>query len=426
MMPSVQNAQPRLAGEPAVPVTEHGTQPVTVSQLRILNQLVSQLSVLTGQTESAHWRLLRHDLGVMDDAPLLARHFPAAEQNLNQRLMLPAQTSSHQQLLNQLSEVIGKNDHRQAVSDYLLRQFGHSSLSQLTQEQLRHLLTMLQNGQLKHHGNPSGVMASAQTSAVAGKTTVINPFTMTPFSVRDIAQLSQPQITLALNQLLTQGENRIQMINYLQQQFGHSVINLLTAQQQKTVLTLLLSGQLSGTASAQQQLTPSQLNSLNQQVLRLASDTGEPPVRIWQSILTLSNVQMAAQIPASYFSLFSHWLLSQQQLAHQPAPVLQHIQQHLPAPVTAQEWQQIVNHAQQQWQITANSILTSAQLQQVMYLVAQHQIKQAAYQTEHHLLQPVYNPLFAWFRDPVKALSARPGLMLVMIISAIALLWLLI
>lgn len=91
---------------------------------------------------------MKHDLGVKSDTPLQSRHFPAAEQNLNQRLEVAQQNHANRQVLSQLTELLSQGNNRQAVSDFIRQQYGQTALSQLTPEQLKNVLTLLQQGQL--------------------------------------------------------------------------------------------------------------------------------------------------------------------------------------------------------------------------------------------------------------------------------------
>lgn len=85
--------------------------------------------------------------GDKNDAPLLSRHFPAAEQNLTQRLGVAQQNHANRQVLSQLTELLGVGNNRQAVSDFIRQQYGQTALSQLTPDQLKNVLTLLQQGQ---------------------------------------------------------------------------------------------------------------------------------------------------------------------------------------------------------------------------------------------------------------------------------------
>lgn len=94
------------------------------------------------------WASLRHDLGADKGGELLARHFQPAEQLLQTRLTQAQQNHAGRQLLQQLAELLPQGNNRQAVSDFIRQQFGHTVLSQLSPPQLQQVLNLLQTGGL--------------------------------------------------------------------------------------------------------------------------------------------------------------------------------------------------------------------------------------------------------------------------------------
>lgn len=75
--------------------------------------------------------------------------FPRCRANLNQRINTAQQNHTTRQIvLSQLTELLGQGNNRQAVSDFIRQQYGHTALSQLTPEQLKTVLTLLQSNQL--------------------------------------------------------------------------------------------------------------------------------------------------------------------------------------------------------------------------------------------------------------------------------------
>ncbi|MTH46387.1 flagella biosynthesis regulator Flk [Intestinirhabdus alba] len=144
-----------LSGPPARPPGEGlnappaaGELPLSTRQRTVLEQLITQLCSLTRQQGAEVWAGIKHDLGVKSGSPLLSRHFPAAEQNLNQRLEAATQNHATRQVLAQLTGLLNQGNNRQAVSDFIRQQFGQTALSQLTPEQLKTVLTMLRQGEL--------------------------------------------------------------------------------------------------------------------------------------------------------------------------------------------------------------------------------------------------------------------------------------
>lgn len=335
MMQPIHGATPRPAGEPPTSPHSAGEQPLSTQQRTVLERLITRLVALTQQQSAEVWAGMKHDLGLKSDAPLLSRHFPAAEQNLNQRLGQAQQTHTQRQVLSQLTELLSVGNNRQAVSDYIRQQFGHTALNQLSGDQLKTVLTLLQNAQLN---------------------------------------IPQPQQRPATDR----------------------------------------------------PLLPAEHNTLNQQVTKLAAATGESPKLIWQSMLELSNVKTGELIPAKHFAALSTWLAARQTLADQPAPTLHTIQAALRQPLETREWQEISDYAQQRFQATPQTVLTTAQVQDLLNQVFLRRSERSPETLEVRHIQPIYSPLIAFFTQPVKTVSARPGLAMFLLVLVILLLWLVI
>ncbi len=309
-----------------------GEQPLSTQQRTVLERLITRLVALTRQQSAEVWAGIKHDLGLKNEMPLLSRHFPAAEQNLTQRLDAAQQSHSNRQTLAQLTELLNLGNNRQAVSDFIRQQYGQTALSQLSPEQLKGVLTLLQNNELS---------------------------------------IPQPQ-------------------------------------------------QRPGT---DRPLLPAEHNTLNQLVTKLAAATGESGKLIWQSMLELSGVKTGELIPAKQFTHLVTWLQARQTLSTQPAPTLHTLQAALKQPLEPQEWDQLQDHARQQWQVTPQSVLTTAQVQDLLNQVFLRRAERPQNAPEIGDIQPIHRP-FAPLYDTVKALSARPGLMLIALLVAFAVLWL--
>ena len=132
----------------ASPRTGPGDQPLTPAQRTTLERLIVKIMSLSSLKSPELWAGMRHEVGVKNDAGLLSRHYPAAEQFLNTRLSQVQNTHATRQLFQQLSDLLPQGNNRQAVSDFIRQQFGHTVLSSLNPDQLRQVLTMLQNGQM--------------------------------------------------------------------------------------------------------------------------------------------------------------------------------------------------------------------------------------------------------------------------------------
>jgi len=147
-MQPIQSAAPRPPGEQPPPTRSPAELPLSSVQRTVLERLITRIVALNQQQSAAVWAGLKHDLKLKSDTPVLSRHFPAAEQNLNQRLTQAQNTLATRQIIQQLTELLPRGNNRQAVSDFIRQQFGQTALSQLTQTQLKTVLTLLQNNQL--------------------------------------------------------------------------------------------------------------------------------------------------------------------------------------------------------------------------------------------------------------------------------------
>ncbi|ENC9771352.1 TPA: flagella biosynthesis regulator Flk [Citrobacter koseri] len=328
-----------ISGTPARPPGEGqtapsvaGEQPLSTQQRTVLERLITRLISLTQQQSAEVWAGMKHDLGVKSDTPLLSRHFPAAEQNLTQRLSVAQQNHANRQVLSQLTELLSQGNNRQAVSDFIRQQYGQTALSQLTPEQLKNVLTLLQQGQLS---------------------------------------IPQPQ------------------------------------QRPPTDRPLL----------------PAEHNTLNQLVTKLAAATGESGKLIWQSMLELSGVKSGELIPAKQFTHLVTWLQARQTLSNQSAPTLQTLQAALKLPLEPNEFTALRDYAQQTYQALPHTILTTAQVQDLLNQVFLRRVARERELTEPHHIQPIYSP-FAPLIETIKSVTARPGLIFIALAVAFILFWL--
>jgi hypothetical protein len=175
------------------------------------------------------------------------------------------------------------------------------------------------------------------------------------------------QILAQLSELLTQGNNRQAVSDYIRQNYGQTVLHALTQAQLENVLHLLQNGQLAIPQPQQRTptlrpLLPAEHNTLNQLVTKLAAATGESSKLIWQSMLELCGVKSGELIPATHFTPLSYWLQARQTLSAQTAPTMNSLQAALKQPLEAQEWQKIADFAQNSWHVTPTTTLTSPQV----------------------------------------------------------------
>ena len=167
-MQPIQGATPRPPGEPLPSTKLAGELPLSLVQRTVLERLITRIVALNQQQPSDVWTGLKQDLKLKAESPLLARHFPAAEQNLNQRLTLTQNTPATRQIIHQLTELLPQGNNRQVVSDFIRQQFDQTALSQLTPAQLKTVLTLVQNNQ------PGTTPIPVQTP-LAQNTPVIEP-----------------------------------------------------------------------------------------------------------------------------------------------------------------------------------------------------------------------------------------------------------
>nr|WP_283945958.1 flagella biosynthesis regulator Flk [Kosakonia sp. R1.Fl] len=335
MIQPIQGAPARPPGqEPAPAANNIGEQPLSTMQRTVLERLVIRLIALTQQQSAEVWAGVKHDLGLKNDTPLLSRHFPAAEQNLNQRVETATQNHTTRQMVSQLTELLSQGNNRQAVSDFIRQQFGQTALSQLTPQQLKTVLTMLQNNQIT---------------------------------------IPQPQQR----------------------------------------------------PSTERPLLPAEHNSLNQAVIKLTAATGESGKLIWQSMLELSGVKSGELIPAKHFTPLMTWLQARQTLSTHPAPTLHVIQTALKQPLDNNEMRSITEYAQQTWQATPQTVLTTAQVQDILNHVFLRRTERASGMIEVRDIQPIYSPFVAPIVETVKAISTRPGFFFIALLIVAFLFWLL-
>ncbi|MBS6056918.1 MAG: flagella biosynthesis regulator Flk [Pantoea sp.] len=263
--------QPPRGGTP-------GEQPLSPAQRTTLERLVVRIMSLSALKAPELWAGLRHEVGVKNDAELQSRHFPAAENFLNGRLSQVQNSHATRQLLQQLTELLPQGNNRQAVSDFIRQQFGHTVLSSLSQDQLRQVLTMLQNGQMT---------------------------------------IPQPQLS----------------------------------------------------RNSDRTLLPAEHQTLNQQVVKLAAATGEQSTSVWNAALKLVGLKSGDPIPSRHFPLLTQYLQVRQTLSQQHAPTLQMLEAALKHPPDRAEQQMLEDYSQQRFQATPQTVLTSAQAQDLLNLL---------------------------------------------------------
>lgn len=128
--------------------SQAGNQPLSTAQRTTLERLIIRIMSLSPLKSAELWAGLRREVGVGNDSELLSRHFPAAEQFLMTRLTDVQETRATRQMIQRLTQLLPQGNNRQAVSDFIRQQFGHTVLSALSQQQLSQVITMLEQGQI--------------------------------------------------------------------------------------------------------------------------------------------------------------------------------------------------------------------------------------------------------------------------------------
>ncbi|KAA3666233.1 flagella biosynthesis regulator Flk [Pectobacterium carotovorum] len=135
------------------------------------------------------------------------------------------------------------------------------------------------------------------------------------------------QLLQRLTDMLSQGNNRQAVSNFIQQQFGSTTLSALTKTQLQQVVTLLQSGQIpqstTSTTAAQtaqaanspdRPLSPAEQRGLNQLVTRLATMTGEQPARVLNNLMMMQNLSPGDAIPLKHLPLITQFLQAQVEL----------------------------------------------------------------------------------------------------------------
>ncbi|WP_233967354.1 flagella biosynthesis regulator Flk [Pectobacterium polaris] len=135
------------------------------------------------------------------------------------------------------------------------------------------------------------------------------------------------QLLQRLTDMLSQGNNRQAVSNFIQQQFGSTTLSALNKTQLQQVVTLLQNGQIpqstaSATASQTTQaanspdrpLSPAEQRGLNQLVTRLATMTGEQPARVLNNLMMMQNLSPGDAIPLKHLPLITQFLQAQVEL----------------------------------------------------------------------------------------------------------------
>ncbi|MFC3396234.1 flagella biosynthesis regulator Flk [Brenneria rubrifaciens] len=203
-----------------------GDLPLTPAQRITLENLVLKVAALTTAKANEVWSNVKQDLGLTQTSELQSRHYQPAEQLLQTRLTQIQDNAGRQQLLQRLTDMLPQGNNRQAVSDFIRQQFGHTELGSLSKAQLQQVVTLVQQGQI----------VQSTTSANVSQTAL---------------------------------------------------------------------------SASDRPLLPTEQNSLNQWVNRLAAQTGEQPGKIWTTLMTMQNLKAGDAIPLKNLQLLTQFLQTQ-------------------------------------------------------------------------------------------------------------------
>ncbi|QDX29380.1 flagella biosynthesis regulator Flk [Dickeya poaceiphila] len=364
--------------------------PLTLAQRTTLEKLVTQISTLSGASPAEIWATARAELGNKNNAELLASQFPAAEQSLQNRLITVQGSQDTRQLLQQLTSLLSQGNNRQAVSDFIRQQFGHTVLSSLTPSQLKLVVTLLQNGQLPQ----------ATTLLSTGGNTTALPFGNT-----------------------TNG----QALPFPQTPTAATIPSPLPKTSQQ-LAAMLQAGVVPGNPSAitlpDRALLPAEHNQLNQLVAKLVALSGESPGKVWHTLMNMQGLKTGDPIPAKNFQVLSQFLNTQSVLLQQHTPPTLHtLQAALKQPLDQQEQQLLQDFTRNTLNMTPQTPLTPSQISDVVTFLYRRRLQQIQGASTTPL-QPFIHPLIIALPQEWRSLVNKPiGLVLVTILVVALLMW---
>ncbi|MBP2843963.1 flagella biosynthesis regulator Flk [Dickeya oryzae] len=367
--------------------------PLTLAQRTTLEKLVTQISTLSGARPAEVWATVRAELGNKNNAELLASQFPAAEQSLQNRLSTVQGSQDTRQLLQQLTSLLSQGNNRQAASDFIRQQFGHTVLSSLTPSQLKLVVTLLQNGQLPQAATLLSTDANATVSPGQTANGQALPFSQTPTATTIPSPLPQTSQQLA-------------------------------AMLQAGVAPGGLGANTSTAALLNRALLPAEHNQLNQLVAKLVALSGESPAKVWHTLMDMQGLKIGDPIPAKNFHVLSQFINTQSALLQQHTPTtLQTLQAALKQPLDQQEQQLLQDFTRNTLNLTPHMPLTPSQVSDVVAFLYRRRLQQIQDATTTPM-QPFINPLIMALPQEWRTLVNKPiGLVLVAVVVVALLMW---
>lgn len=467
-----------------IPVGSLIPRSLTSTQQATLGAIVDRISLLSYQSAADTWGELHRELGINSEEELLAGYFPTAEKYLNQRLKTALAETGNRFLLQQVINLSSEGDNQSFINRYIKQQFDATSLKALNQDQLRNILLILQERQvrrltpldspvtLRENGTVQTQPANQpiakltdisyeQLAKVRNLLTLLfgqqNHSQATSRSVQSFVQ-SLPlkqllQLLSAVTQLRLPAENKTDPVEadikkglFGEQTIAHLQRLLLSASGgrlnsllnifQKQGFPFLLQNippvlaeepeisagdEKKTRIPANLNLTSDQLASLNQQVAQIAALSSTPESEIWKALLTLIGPQPNLMVPGQYYALLKTYLKARHTLLRESELRLDLLFGSLP--FTPEEQHFLTEYCEQYFQATPLTILTMSQTLSLLEVTFTQRMKQAENKTEVAYDFPAQPPVHPHLWLPaIKKIWQKPFVRFLVIASLISIL----
>ncbi|MCV9879540.1 flagella biosynthesis regulator Flk [Brenneria izbisi] len=380
-----------------------GDQPLTPAQRTTLENLVLKVAALTTSKAAEVWSNVRQGLGLTENAELQSRHYQPAEQLLQTRLTQAQDNGERQQLLQRVTDMLSQGNNRQAVSDFIRQQFGHTVLGSLSKAQLKQVVTLLQHGQMPLSTTATG-RAQATANAPDRPLRPAEQNSLNQLVNRLAAQTGEPSAriwtTLMTMQNLTTGDaiplKNLQVLT----QFLQTQVTLQQASQSQQASSLL------SPSTSQQAAQPNAAGN---------AIAGQPAPANSNSP-AMTNATLPASSGAATTTAF----------AASPLAVLQGA---LPQPLSTQEQQMLLDYTQVRFAPGLQTPLTPMQIDDVLTFLFTQRLQRAQESdgaTSQLYPPPLFNPLIASLPLNWQALFHRPLFLVIVSLCVVSfLLWIL-
>lgn len=247
-----------------------------------------------------------------------------------------------------------------------------------------------------------------------------------------LAITQQPHTTrpllMQLSELLSQGNNRQTVSDFIRQQFGYTQLTQLSQPQLQQVLNLL---QTDNSAlpprilNSERLLLPVEQQHLQQQITQLSTTTGEAPAKIWQSVFKLLGTPPEAPLSARHFLLISHFLETKIALGSSATLALSQLFTLPKPPPNPQEQQLLNDYCHTRFNNQPSTPLTHSQLHEVIDHLFARRLRHAEQESllQHQPL-PLWHPLLMALPTVLPPALGKPTLWVAVII-VLLLFWLL-